>query len=189
MGQRHEGGAMLIDLVIGVFIGMMMLGAYLKVATSISVGRTVHREGARLAAGAAALQKYLVHRGASIVISGTAAGFVKPFVPSDTELKQQGFMPPYLSMKMPFGGTMQFEVRRSANNDLLGLACDRVPILKAGQPAPDLAAKVVAASSGTGLMSSIANPARLNGPGMADVASPFNSPAIVCAWAFLPNPG
>jgi hypothetical protein len=188
MGRRHEGGAMLIDLVIGVFIGMMMLGAYLQVATSISVGRTAHREGARLAAGAAALQKYLIQRGASIVSTGTASGFVKPLEPSDTELKQQGFIPPYLSMTMPFGGTMQFAVQRSANNDLLGLACDSSPLLKAGQPAPDLAAKVMAASSGTGLMSSIANPARLNGPGMADVVSPINSPAIVCAWAFLPNP-
>ena len=179
---------MLIDLVIGAFIAMMMLGAYLQVATKVSEGRTAHREGARLAAGAAALQEYLIQRGASLVNSGTAAGFTTPFAPAAADLKKAGFMPLYLNMTTPYGGNMQFVVRRGIKNDLLGLACDSAPITRAGQPAPDLAARIVAASDGTGMMTSIVNPAVLNGPGMSNVASPIAAAAIVCAWAFLPNP-
>lgn len=180
---------MLIDLVIGAFIAMMMLGAYLQVATRVSEGRTAHREGARLAAGAAALHEYLLRRGAGIILNGTAAGFATPYAPSEANLKDAGFMPRYLSMITPYGGTMQFVVRRGIKNDLLGLACDSAAITRAGQPAPDIAAKVVAASEGTGMMTSIVNPGVLNGPGMSNVASPINGAAIVCAWAFLPNPG
>lgn len=179
---------MLIDLVIGAFIGMLMLGAYLKVAVAVDAGRRTHREGARLAAGAAALREYLQQRGVSLITSGTAAGFINPFEPSEANLKDAGFMPRYVGTRMPYGGTMTFSVRRSARNDLLGLACDDTPITRAGQPAPDLAAKIMAASEGTGLMTSIANPGVLNGPGMANVASPVAAAAIVCAWAFLPNP-
>lgn len=179
---------MLIDLVIGAFIGMLMLGAYLKVAVAVNEGRSAHREGARLAAGAAALRAYLQQRGATLISSNTASGFSKPFEPSETELKNAGFMPRYATTRMPSGGTMRFAVRRGTNNDLLGLACDDTPITRAGQPAPDLAAKMMSAAEGTGLMTSIASPTVLNGPGMAGVASPVAGAAMVCAWAFLPNP-
>lgn len=188
MRRAKERGSALIDLIFGGYIGMLLMLMILHAIAAIHVGRLAHLEGARLAAGAKALQSLFNNHGATIVASGMADGFATPYAPTTAELKDAGYMPRYLNVALPFGGTMQFTVRRNAENDLIGLACDSKSFTKAGQAAPDIAAKVMAASSGLGLMTSAAGPATLNGAVITNVVSPISGPAVVCAWAFLPDP-
>lgn len=186
--RTRVNGFGLIDLILGTAVSLLMMLFILQAVTQISVGRNVHREGDRLARGAAALQAMVNNLGASIVNSGSAAGFANAYAPTEGELKTAGFMPKYLSTTLPFGGVMQFTIQRGPNNDLLGLACDSKSVTMSGKIAPDVAVKIVKATHGAGVMTSQGNPTIMNGPGMLNVASPISGPAVVCAWAYLPNP-
>ncbi|MCU6502315.1 hypothetical protein LPN04_31420 [Rugamonas sp. A1-17] len=189
LNQRTRmSGFGLIDLMLGTAVSLMMMLFILHAVNQISVGRNVHREGDRLSRGAAALQAMINNLGSSIVSSGSAAGFANAYTPTEAELKAAGYMPKYLSTTLPFGGVMQFTVQRGPNNDLLGLACDSQSVTMSGKIAPDVAAKIVKATHGAGVMTSQSNPTVMNGPGMLNVASPISGPAVVCAWAYLPNP-
>lgn len=188
MRGAKERGSALIDLIFGGFMSMLLMLIILRAIAAVNVGRTAHREGAHLALGARALQTLLYKQGASIVMNGTAAGFTTPYAPTGTELRAAGYLPKFVRTTTPFGGTLQFTVRRSAANDLLGLACESNSVTKRGAPAPDIAAQVMSASGGTGLMTTTVAPAVLNGPGMPNIASPISGPAVVCAWAYLSNP-
>lgn len=166
-------------VILNVFTLALGRGASIKLAS---------REGARLAAGAAALQAYLNKNGASIVNSGSASGFSDPYNPTFAELKGQAYLPSYVLAATPFGGTLTFRVLKGTQNDLTGLACDTANITEGGQPSAPLASEVMLATGGVGMRTSAAAPAVLNGPGFQSIASPISGAAIVCGRAYLPNP-
>lgn len=184
---QHKGFG-LIDLMLGMAVSMLMLLLVVRAVNQIGEGRTAQRQGDRLYQGAIALQTYIERSGLSIIGSGSVAGFSNAYAPSIAELKNAGYLPPFWSPNLPFGGIAQFSVRRGPNNDLLGLVCDTSSLTRSGAVAPDLAAKIAKAAHGRGLMTSQAAPTILNGPGMTNVQAPLNAPAIACAWAYLPAP-
>lgn len=188
LSLSKQRGIGLVDLMLGAAISLVMMLMILHAAVQIGEGRNAHREGERLNQGAAALQSLLEQSGASIINSGSAAGFANVYAPTASELKAAGYLPQYWNPAMPFGGNAQFTVRRGLSNDLLGLVCDSNSLVRRGVAAPDLAAKIVKASQGRGIMTSVVNPSQMNGPGMLNVTAPISGPAIVCAWAYLPSP-
>ena len=186
--MRQQSGSMLLDLIFGGAIAMMMLAMFFQVSVQVDQGRQAHREGVKLAAGAAGLQTYLAAQGSSIVTSGTASGFMDPYRPRIDELQAAGYLPQFVTASTPFGGALAFSVRRGVNNDLMGLACDSSNLTQGGKPSELLAAKVMAAAGGAGLRTSAAAPSVLNGAAFQNVTSPVAGAAIVCAWSFIPNP-
>lgn len=183
-----QKGFALVDLMLGTAVSLVMMMGILRATAMVGEGRNAHREGDRLSQGAAALQYLFNNAGSSIITSGSAVGFANVYTPTVNELKAAGYLPQYWNPTLPFGGTAQFTVQRGVGNDLLGLVCDTSSMVRHGVVAPDLAAKVVKASQGTGVMTSQINPGKLNGPGMLNITSPINGPAVVCAWAYLPSP-
>lgn len=186
--SRRQVGASLIDLVIGVAIGMLAMIFISNVMAELVAGRAAHKEGGRLAEAAGALQHLLDQHGAEIVANGAVAGFANVFAPTALEMKAMGYLPQYLNTSLPSGGSIQLLVRKNANNDLTGLACDNQPVMRKGTPSAIQAAKIVRAANGYGLMTSPVDPNTLNGPGMQNVLSPISATTIVCAWAYLPSP-
>lgn len=177
----------MIELLLAVAAGMFFISAMMiSVSNAVALGKS-KREGAQLALGAKALDSYLSKMGVSIQTNGTAVGFASALNPTAAELKAGFYLPQYLPNTTPFGGTLSFIVRRGPKNDLLGFVCDSQNITERGATSPHLAGEVVSAAGGAGLRTSIANPGELNGAGFTGVASPINGPAIVCAWAYLPN--
>ena len=181
---RREGGMLLLDLLFGVIIAMGMLLVIAQISSALNRGRMAHLQGSRLAAGAAALQAMLDKNAASIATYGTAPGFTNPLSPSETDLRNSGYLPSFVPTHMPFGGTMIFTVRVGVNKTLIGLACGNQSISNAaGQADGPTAGKVMHAANGVGLRTTFGTPGVLNGPGFQNIASPVNGPAIVCAWA------
>ncbi|GAB2881269.1 hypothetical protein GCM10027277_58010 [Pseudoduganella ginsengisoli] len=130
------------------------------------------------------LNKY----GKNITTNGTAPGFANALAPSEAELRTAGFLPSFVSTRMPFGGTMIFTVRVGINNTLTGLACgDQSIVDSAGQPNGPIAGQIMHAANGVGLRTTVGTPGLLNGPGFQNIASPVNGPAVVCAWAATPS--
>jgi len=178
----------MIELMIAATAGIFFMSMLMTAISNLAALGKAKREGAQLAAGAAALDSYLKTHGVSIVKNGTAPGFVDPYRPTVTDLKKGFYLPSYVSPTTAFGGALSFVVRKGPRNDLFGLVCDTQNITERGQPSPQLAGEVVMAANGSGLRTSIAGPGTLNGPGFAGVPSPISGPAIVCAWAYLANP-
>jgi hypothetical protein len=186
--RLKQSGSSLVEITVAMALGMLCLGAIMSgVSNLISMSKAA-REGSHLAEGVTAMDSYLKTNGASIVVNGTAPGFPNPYQPTAAQLKAGTFLASFISDTTPFGGTLQFTVRRGPRNDLLGLVCDTQTITQSGQPSPQLAAEVVMAANGAGLRTSIAEPGVLNGPGQVGIVSPVNGPSIVCAWAYLPTP-
>lgn len=183
-----QSGSTLVEIAVAMALGMLCLGIIMMVVSNIIAMGKAAREGSQLVDGVAALDSYLKTHGVSIVVNGTAPGFPNPYQPTSAQLKAGTFLPGFVADATPFGGTLQFTVRRGPRNDLFGLVCDTQTITQGGQPSPQLASEVVMAANGAGLRTSIANPGELNGPGQSGIVSPINGPSIVCAWAYLPNP-
>ena len=188
MRLKHQRGSMIIDLIIGVGISLMMLAWLANLAVGFNESRKADRQGTRLAAGASALQSLLNKHGATIVSAGIVPGFANIYAPTAAELRAASFLPTFVGTTLPFGGNMSFVVRKGANNDLLGIACGDTSIMQRDQVAPHLAGLTVASVGGNGLRTSIAVPSQLSGTAFQGIVSPVTGGAIVCAWAFLPNP-
>jgi type II secretory pathway pseudopilin PulG len=184
----RQAGSSLIELTIAVMAGIMLMSMMMTAISNVVALGKAKREGEQLAAGAAALDSYLRTHGESIARNGTAPGFADPLHPTFEALRGGAYLASFVPSTTPFGGTLSFMVRKGAKSDLLGLVCDTQNINERGLASPYLASEVMMASNGTGLRTSIANPAQLNGPGFTGVASPINGPAIVCAWAYRANP-
>lgn len=183
-----QAGSSLVETAVAVALGIaLMSGLMIAVGHVISMSKAA-RQGEHLAEGAAALDSYLKTHGVSIVTNGTAPGFTNALQPTLAQLKAGTFMPRFVPDVTPFGGTLQFTVRKGPKNDLLGLVCDAQPITHGGVPSPQLAGEVAMAANGAGLRTSIATPTVLNGAGHTGIVSPISGPSIVCAWAHLPNP-
>ena len=182
--RRRESGMLLIDLLFGVIIAMGMLLVVAQVNTALNRGRLAHLHGSRLAAGAAALQAMLDKNAASIATSGTAPGFTNALSPSETDLRNAGYLPSFVPTRLPFGGTMMFTVRVGANKTLIGLACGNQSVVDAGGlAAGPVVGQIMHAANGAGLRTTVGTPGVLNGPAFQNIASPVNGPAVVCAWA------
>lgn len=185
--MKKQGGAMVIDLIIGCAFAMGMLLVIASINLELNRGRLAHLQGSRLAAGAAALEALFEKHGATIAATGSAPGFSSATSPSETDLRNNGFLPSFVSTQMPFGGTMTFHVRIGANRDLLGLACGNTSVVTGNIPGGRVAGQIMHAANGLGLRTSIGTPGILNGPGFQNIPSPINGPAIVCAWTALPT--
>jgi len=185
--RLKQSGSSLVEITVSMALGMLCLGAIMAGVSNLIAMSKAAREGEHLAEGVKAMESYLKTNGVSIIVNGTAPGFPSPYQPTTAQLKAGTFLASFVSNTTPFSGTLQFTVRRGPRNDLLGLVCDTQTITQSGQPSPQLAAEVMAAT-GTGLRTSIAEPGVLNGPGQAGIISPINGPSIVCAWAYLPSP-
>jgi hypothetical protein len=186
--RLKQSGSSLVEITVSMALGMLCLGAIMAGVSNIIAMSKAAREGAHLAEGVTAMESYLKTHGVSIIVNGTAPGFPNPYQPNSAQLKGNTFLASFVANTTPFGGTLQFTVRRGPRNDLLGLVCDTQTITQSGQPSPQLAAEVLAAAGGTGLRTSIAEPGVLNGPGQAGIISPISGPSIVCAWTYLPSP-
>lgn len=188
MRMKNQRGSALVDLIIGVSLTMMMLAWLAKLSVGFNESRMADRQGTRLAAGANALQNLFNKHGATIASSGIVPGFSNIYAPTAEELRATSFLPTFVGTSMPFGGNMTFVVRKGANNDLMGIVCGDTSIALRGEPAPHIAGVVVASTGGSGMRTSIAVPSELNGTTFQGIVSPVTGPAVVCAWAFLPNP-
>lgn len=183
--MKKQRGAMLIDLLFGCALAMGLILAFGEVVVQLQKGRDAHRQGARLSAGAAALEAMLDKHAATLAASGSAPGFANALAPTEAELRNAGFLPAFVSTQMPFGGVMTFAVRVGTNKDLLGLACGSTSVQTMGQPGSRVAGQIMHAANGRGLRTTAATPGRLSGPGFQDIPSPINGAAIVCAWSAL----
>lgn len=189
MKKRRESGSLTIDVLIACAIGMMMMSVLNVMASRIKQGRVIQITADRLAVGAKSLQAYLNSQGTSIITTGSAPGFVNALTPTPAELTAKNFAPAYLNTMLPLnGGAMTFIIYRRANLDLVGLACNNKNLYLHGIPDAQLTTKVVAATGGNGMRTSIAAPGILNGIGLKNVNSPITGPSIVCAYAYYSNP-
>lgn len=186
--RLKQSGSSLVEMSVSMALGMLCLGMVMVGVSNLIAMSKAGREGSHLAEGVTAMASYLKTHGVSIIVNGTAPGFPNPYQPTGAQLKANTFLASFVSDTTPFGGTMQFTVRRGPRNDLFGLVCDTQTITQSGQPSPQLAAEVMMAAGGTGLRTSIAQPGVLNGPGQTGIISPINGPSIVCAWTYLPSP-
>lgn len=186
--MKNQRGAAIVDLIIGVGITLMMLVWMAQLSVAFNESRKADRQGTRLAAGANALQDLFNKHGATIASAGVVPGFANIYAPTAIELRTASFLPTFVGTSMPYGGNMSFVVRKGANNDLLGIVCGDGNITKHDQPAPHLAGLIERFIGGNGLRTSIAFPSQLSGVAFQDIVSPVSGSAIVCAWAFLPNP-
>lgn len=177
---------MVMDLMLGCALAMGLLLAFGEITVLLDKGREAHRQGSRLSAGAAALEAMLEKHALTLATSGSAPGFVNALSPTAAELRDNGFLPSFVSTEMPFGGVMRFTIRVGANRGLFGLACGDTSVLTMGQPGSSVAGQIMHAANGRGLRTTAALPGILSGPSFQDTPSPFNGPAIVCAWAALP---
>lgn len=187
--MRHsQDGLTTIDLIFGLALGMMLLVGMLHVQTAFRDSHTAYLQGQRLVAGRDALQRLLEDQGSSIVTTGTAIGIGDAWSPSEIDLRTKQYLPTYANTQMPHGGVIRFYVRKGANNQLMGLACDSVDVMRNGQPDTSMASLVMTYTDGFGLRTNMANQTVLNGQAYQGILSPIAGPAIVCAWAFISNP-
>lgn len=185
--QVKQGGFSLVGVMVAMASTGLLMSMLMTSTSSVMALHRAGREGQGLTRGAAALHSYLKLHGVAIVTGSGVDGFVDPYRPTMAELKAKTFLPSFMPNITAFGGTFNFTVRRGAQNDLLGLVCDTVSITEGGVVSPQMAGQVIAAAKG-GLRTSIADPNTLNGAAFTSIPSPINGPAIVCAWAYVPNP-
>jgi hypothetical protein len=178
----------MIEMMIAVAAGIFIMSMMMTALSNLTALGKAKREGAQLALGAAAMDAYLKKFGVSIAKNQAVPGFADPLSPDVAVLRNGRYLPSYFPQTTAFGGTLVFRVQKGSKGDLTGLVCDTQNVTERGAPSPALAGEVLMAANGSGLRTSIATPAVLNGPGLTGIASPIIGPAIVCAWAYLANP-
>ncbi|MDO8336489.1 MAG: hypothetical protein Q7T74_06970 [Candidatus Saccharibacteria bacterium] len=183
----RQRGNLIIESIIVLAILMVITLVAVAIARFVNQSNLVYRERVILTAAVEGVNRYFVKNGESIVSFGSAPGFADPLSPTVTELISKGFFPPTFSGNTPSGGNLLIVVRRGVSNDLTGIVCDNKTIQENGKDSFSLAAKIALATP-SGVSTSPLDTATLNGSTFKGIGSPFSSPALACAIAYLPAP-